>query len=96
MDYSLGIFIADTSSLKNRAFMFAFVNSPYIATTWIGGPLATAFLDGPGFRWGYGVFVGTDGKAHVGIERSPLLMLVGKHGVGRTFDDSSTSSASFT
>lgn len=48
------------------------------------------------WRWGYGVFVGTDGKAHVGIERSPLLMLVGKHGVGRTFDDSSTSSASFT
>jgi len=45
-----------------------------------------------GWRWGYGVFVGTDGKAHVGIERSPLLMVVGKHGVGRTFDESSGSS----
>lgn len=56
MDYSLSIFIADTSSLKNRSFMFAFVSSPYIATTWIGGPLATAFLKGPGFRWGYGAF----------------------------------------
>lgn len=54
--YTVGIFIADTSALKNRALMFAFVSSPYIATVWIGGPLATAFLDGPGFRWGYGAF----------------------------------------
>ena len=36
--------------------MFAFISSPYIATTWIGGPLATAFYNGPGFRWGFGVF----------------------------------------
>lgn len=36
--------------------MFAYSNSPYIITTWIGGPLATAFLNGPGFRWGFGVF----------------------------------------
>lgn len=56
MGYSLSIFIADTSSLKNRGFMFAFISSPYIATTWIGGPLATAFLNGPGFRWGFGIF----------------------------------------
>ena len=56
MFYSLSIFIADTSSLKNRAFMFAFSSSPYIATTWIGGPLATAFLNGPGWRWGFGTF----------------------------------------
>jgi len=36
--------------------MFAYASSPYIATTWIGGPLATAFIDGPGFRWGFGAF----------------------------------------
>lgn len=36
--------------------MFAFASSPYIATTWIGGPLATAFLNGPGWRWGFGAF----------------------------------------
>lgn len=46
------------------------------------------------WKWGYGVFVGTDGKAHVGIEREPLLMLVGKHGIGGTFDGASTSSMS--
>jgi MFS family permease len=54
--YCISIFVADTSQLKNRSIMFAFQASPYIATTWIGGPLATLFLNGPGFRWGYGAF----------------------------------------
>jgi MFS family permease len=48
--------VADTSSLKNRGFTFAFIASPYIITAWLGGPLASAFLNGPGFRWGFGVF----------------------------------------
>ncbi|OIW26996.1 MFS general substrate transporter [Coniochaeta ligniaria NRRL 30616] len=57
VSYCCGIFIADTSALKNRAFAFAFINSPYIATVWIGGPLATAFLGSAGgFRWGFGAF----------------------------------------
>lgn len=58
LDYTCSIFIADTSALKNRAFAFAFISSPYIATVWIGGPLATAFLKktGDGFRWGFGTF----------------------------------------
>ncbi|AEO59759.1 hypothetical protein MYCTH_2308280 [Thermothelomyces thermophilus ATCC 42464] len=54
--YTISIFIADTSALKNRALMFAFVSSPYIITVWIGGPLADAFYNGPGFRWGFGAF----------------------------------------
>jgi MFS family permease len=56
MSYTLQIFIADTSSLKNRGLMFAFSQSPYIITVWIGGPLATAFLNGPGFRLGFATF----------------------------------------
>jgi MFS family permease len=44
--YALSIFIADTSHLKNRGLMYAFASSPYIATTWIGGPAAESFLDG--------------------------------------------------
>jgi len=56
LDYSMSIFVADTSSLKNRGFMFAFTSSPYIITTWIGGPLATRFYNGAGFRWGFGAF----------------------------------------
>lgn len=54
--YSISIFIADTSALKNRALMFAYASSPYIITVWIGGPLADAFYHGPGFRWGFGAF----------------------------------------
>jgi MFS family permease len=56
MSYTLSIFIADTSALKNRALMFAFSQSPFIITVWIGGPLATAFLNGPGFRLGFATF----------------------------------------
>lgn len=56
LTYVLGIFIADTSKLRNRAFMFAYASSPYLATTWIGGPIATAFLKGPGWRWGFGAW----------------------------------------
>ncbi|KAK0648674.1 major facilitator superfamily-domain-containing protein [Cercophora newfieldiana] len=54
--YTIGIFIADTTHLKNRGLLLAFASSPYIITTWIGGPLAKAFLNGPGWRWGYGAF----------------------------------------
>ncbi|KAF2007490.1 siderophore iron transporter mirB [Amniculicola lignicola CBS 123094] len=57
MSYTLGIFISDTSSLKNRGFMFAYVNSPYIITVWVTGPLATSLYYGIGFRWGFGIFV---------------------------------------
>lgn len=56
MSYSLSIFIADTSALKNRGLMFAFISSPYIVTTWLSGPIASSFLYGAGFRWGFGTF----------------------------------------
>ncbi len=56
LTYSLQIFLADTSALENRALIFAFSTSPYLITTWISGPLATSFMKGVGFRWGFGVF----------------------------------------
>ncbi|KAL0468267.1 siderophore iron transporter [Neurospora intermedia] len=56
LTYSISIFLADTSALKNRALLFAFVSSPYIITCWISGIVAQRFLDGPGWRWGYGAF----------------------------------------
>ncbi|KAG6006012.1 hypothetical protein E4U21_007438 [Claviceps maximensis] len=56
LGYCLSIFVADTSSLQNRGLMFAFTTSPYIITTWISGPLAQKVLQGPGFRWGFGIF----------------------------------------
>lgn len=54
--YSLSIFIADTSALKSRGLMLAYGNSPYIITAWVGGPISQAFLEGPGFRWGFATF----------------------------------------
>lgn len=48
------IFIADTSSLINRPLMLAYATSPYIFTTWIGGPIADT-LHGR-WRWGFGIW----------------------------------------
>ncbi|KAF1958717.1 MFS general substrate transporter [Byssothecium circinans] len=56
MSYSLSLIVADTTSLQNRGFMFAFINSPAVITIWAAGPVATAFLNGPGWRWAYGIF----------------------------------------
>jgi MFS family permease len=36
--------------------MLAFATSPYIVTTWIGGPVSDSIIRGPGFRWGFGIF----------------------------------------
>jgi MFS family permease len=56
LNYCLSIFIADTSSLKNRGLMFAFTSSPYIITVWCGGPIAQSFLATSGFRWAFGMW----------------------------------------
>ncbi|KAI8634423.1 MFS general substrate transporter [Xylariaceae sp. FL1651] len=56
ISYSTSVFVADTSSLKNRGLMFAWTSSPYIATVWIVGPLADSVLYGVGWRWGFGIF----------------------------------------
>ncbi|GAO13425.1 hypothetical protein UVI_02014300 [Ustilaginoidea virens] len=56
VSYCLTIFIADTSSLLNRPLMLAFATSPYIVTTWVGGPVVEAVLGGPGWRWGFGIW----------------------------------------
>jgi len=56
ISYVLDVFIADTSKLENRALMFAFSTSPFIATTFAGPAAAQSFLRTSGWRWGYGVF----------------------------------------
>ncbi|KAI9155342.1 siderophore transporter [Paramyrothecium foliicola] len=56
LGYCLSIFVADTSSLRNRGLMFAYASSPFIITMWLSGPISEAFLKGPGFQWGFGVF----------------------------------------
>ncbi|KAG1145431.1 hypothetical protein G6F37_004135 [Rhizopus arrhizus] len=54
--FTMTIFIADTSSLKNRAFMIAFESSPWIATVWAYGPASQHILNTIGFRWGFGIW----------------------------------------
>ncbi len=56
MTYVLDVFLADTSILKNRAYVFAFSFCPYIVTTFIGPRAAQSFLETSGWPWGYGVF----------------------------------------
>ncbi|KAJ9624036.1 Siderochrome iron transporter 2 [Taxawa tesnikishii (nom. ined.)] len=52
----LQIFVADTSGLKNRAWAFAFVSTPFIATAFLGPRAAQSFLDMTTWRWAYGAF----------------------------------------
>lgn len=56
IDFTCTIFIADTSSLKSRAFMIALAGSPWLATIWAYGPAAEDILSGIGFRWGLGMW----------------------------------------
>ncbi|KAJ0270635.1 hypothetical protein COL940_011538 [Colletotrichum noveboracense] len=54
--YVLNIFMADTSTLRNRMILFGFTSTPYVSNTFAGPAAAQAFLDGSTWRWGYGVF----------------------------------------
>ncbi|TVY47938.1 Siderophore iron transporter mirB [Lachnellula cervina] len=56
MAYVLDVFLADTSSLKNRALWFSFSTAPYIATTFIGPPAASSIYKTSGWPWGFGMF----------------------------------------
>lgn len=54
--YVLAVIVADTTSLENRAFAFAFANSPFIFSAFAGPSLAQAFYIRAGFRWVFGCF----------------------------------------
>ncbi|KAI4247552.1 MAG: hypothetical protein L6R40_001500 [Gallowayella cf. fulva] len=56
LQYSLSVFVADTSSLRNRGLMQAFAYSPNLITCWLAGPISSAYLKGPGWRWCFGTF----------------------------------------
>ncbi|KAF2998780.1 hypothetical protein E8E14_006600 [Neopestalotiopsis sp. 37M] len=55
LDFTITIFIADTSKLRNRAFSIAYISSPWLITTWVYGYACDSLLAGPGWRWGYGI-----------------------------------------
>lgn len=52
----LDVFVADTSGLRNRAFAFAFVGTPFICTAFTAPLAAQSFLNHTTWRWGYGAF----------------------------------------
>lgn len=52
----MDIFVADVSGLRNRAFAFAFVSTPFICTAFTGPLAAEAFLTHSTWRWAIGAF----------------------------------------
>ena len=50
------VFIADSSSLLNRAIFAALPQLPFLVTVWIGPSIAAAILDRASWRWGYGMW----------------------------------------
>jgi MFS family permease len=50
------IFVADTTDLLNRALFSTLFDLPFLWTTWAGPSVIDAFLNGPGWRWGYAVW----------------------------------------
>ncbi|OCT47555.1 Siderophore iron transporter mirB [Cladophialophora carrionii] len=53
--YSLSVFVADITSLRHRGLVQSLCASSNVITPWLGGPISTAFLDGAGWRWAFGM-----------------------------------------
>ncbi|KAF2449008.1 siderophore iron transporter mirB [Karstenula rhodostoma CBS 690.94] len=72
VDFSITIFVADTSKLKNRGFYLGFVSSPFLITTWVYPPAMERVLadGGIGFKWAFGIF-----SILVPIVAAPLILL---------------------
>ncbi|KAL3475216.1 major facilitator superfamily domain-containing protein [Aspergillus californicus] len=52
----MDVFIADTSGMRNRAFTFAFSQTPFICTAFTGPLAGQKFLEITTWRWAYGTF----------------------------------------
>ncbi|EEU34426.1 uncharacterized protein NECHADRAFT_87043 [Fusarium vanettenii 77-13-4] len=54
--FIMDVFVADTSGLRNRAFAFAFVSTPFICTAFTGPLAAQSFIKNSSWRWAVGAF----------------------------------------
>ncbi|KAF5964529.1 siderochrome-iron transporter [Fusarium coicis] len=54
--FIMDVFVADTSGLRNRAFAFAFVSTPFICTAFTGPLAAQSFITTASWRWAVGAF----------------------------------------
>ncbi|KAJ5414747.1 Major facilitator superfamily domain general substrate transporter [Penicillium cosmopolitanum] len=55
-EYAIDVITADASSLRNRAFAYAFTSSPYIITAFAGPKVADIFYYNISWRWGFGAW----------------------------------------
>lgn len=74
IDFSITIFIADTSKLRNRGFYLGFVSSPWLITTWVVPPAMDTVLGGVGFKWAFGIF-----SIVIPVTAAPLIALFTKN-----------------
>ncbi|KAI5270528.1 MFS general substrate transporter [Aureobasidium subglaciale] len=56
MYYVMTVFIADTTRLKHRILMLAISQTPFICTAFTTPYAVSSFVNGAGWRWGYGTF----------------------------------------
>ncbi|KAH6629191.1 siderophore iron transporter mirB [Boeremia exigua] len=58
IDFSMTVFIADTSKLKNRGLFIGYASSPWLITTWVYGYAVTSIRapGGIGMKWAFGMF----------------------------------------
>jgi len=56
VDFSITVFIADSTKLKNRGLFIGYVASPWLITTWVYGYAVESILAGIGWRAGFGIF----------------------------------------
>ncbi|KAJ5790397.1 uncharacterized protein N7518_007408 [Penicillium psychrosexuale] len=54
MEYAIDVMTADVSTLRNRAFAYAFTSSPYIITAFAGPKVADEFYYKISWKWGFG------------------------------------------
>jgi MFS family permease len=53
--FTLSVFVADITTLKNRGLVQSICASANVITAWLGGPISTAFLNSTGWRWAFGM-----------------------------------------
>ncbi|CAG9984311.1 unnamed protein product [Clonostachys byssicola] len=54
--FSITIFIADTTAMRNRILLIGITSIPTIGTIWAYGPVTEQILKTVGFRWGFGLW----------------------------------------
>src|SRR5947209_6518927 len=50
------VFVADTTTLLNRALLSSLPDMPFLATVWIGPEISGSLLKRTTWRWGYAIW----------------------------------------